>query len=294
MKVLDLFSGIGGFSLGLERAGMETVAFCEIEEFPRKVLAKHWPNVPIYEDVRNVTAERLRADGIGRIDVVTGGFPCQDLSVAGKQAGIHAERSGLWGELCRIIGDVRPRYAIVENVTALISGDNGRWFGKVLGDLAEVGYDCEWHCIPASELGAHHHRDRVWIICYPQYAGQSATEIRESYQEGNGSYKKRQESASELEGPSNANNLANTIQQRPQGSAEPRIFKEGRKGWNELTAGRFCRFQDISQVEPAIRGNLDGVSNYAHRLKGLGNAVVPQIPEIIGRVIMAIESTNNT
>ena len=171
MKVLDLFSGIGGFSLGLERAGFETVAFCEIEEYPRKVLKKHWPDVPIYEDVRNVTREQLEADGIGRIDVITGGFPCQDISVAGKQAGITGERSGLWGELARIISEVRPRYAIVENVTALLSGDRGGWFGRVLGDLAEIGYDCEWHCIPASELGAHHHRDRVWIIAYPDNDG---------------------------------------------------------------------------------------------------------------------------
>jgi DNA (cytosine-5)-methyltransferase 1 len=166
MKVLDLFSGIGGFSLGLERAGMETVAFCEIEEYPRQVLKKHWPDVPIYEDVRNVTRQRLESDGITGIDVVTGGFPCQDISVAGKQAGIEGERSGLWSELARIIGDIRPKYAIVENVTALLSGDRGQWFGRVLGDLAEIGYDAEWHCIPASELGAHHHRDRVWIICY--------------------------------------------------------------------------------------------------------------------------------
>ena len=97
LKVLDLFSGIGGFSLGLERAGFETVAFCEIEEYPRKVLKKHWPDVPIYEDVRDVTAERLRADGIFP-DVITGGFPCQDISLAGKQAGIDGERSGLWSE----------------------------------------------------------------------------------------------------------------------------------------------------------------------------------------------------
>lgn len=133
LKVLDLFSGIGGFSLGLERTGgFETVAFCEIEKYPQKVLAKHWPGVPIYEDVKELTKKQLDTDGITGIDVITGGFPCQDLSVAGKQEGIEAGRSGLWSELCRIISDIRPRYAIVENVTALISGDNGRWFGKFL------------------------------------------------------------------------------------------------------------------------------------------------------------------
>jgi DNA-cytosine methyltransferase len=171
MKVLDLFSGIGGFSLGLERAGMETVAFCEIEKFPQKVLKKHWPEVPIYEDVRTLTAERLARDGVGRIDLICGGFPCQDISTAGKGAGIEGERSGLWSEIARLIGELRPRYAIMENVSALL----GRGLDKVLGDLAEIGYDAEWHCIPASELGAHHHRDRVWIIAYPASYGGCGT-----------------------------------------------------------------------------------------------------------------------
>ena len=177
LKVLDLFSGIGGFSLGLERTGgFETVAFCEIEKFPQKVLAKHWPEVPIYEDVRNVTAKQLRSDGIIP-NVITGGFPCQDISVAGNQKGMgEGTRSGLWSECARLVGEIRPRYAIFENVTALLSGDNGRWFQRVLFDLSEVGYDAEWHCIPASELGANHHRDRVWIIAYPDNTRHSASQ----------------------------------------------------------------------------------------------------------------------
>lgn len=172
LRVLDLFSGIGGFSLGLERTGgFETVAFCEIEEFPRKVLNKHWPEVPIYHDVRTLTKDILDRDGIA-VDVITGGFPCQDLSVAGKRAGMgEGTRSGLWSEIVRLIGELRPRYVIVENVANLLSGPSekrGGWFSRVLGDLAEIGLDAEWHVIPASYVGAWHQRNRVWLLAYPR------------------------------------------------------------------------------------------------------------------------------
>ncbi len=175
LRVLDLFSGIGGFSLGLERTGgFETVAFCEIEPFPRRVLAKHWPEVPCYDDVRTLTGDVLRRDGIA-VDVITGGFPCQDLSVAGKQRGMgEGTRSGLWSEIVRLVGELRPQYVIVENVAALLAGPSerrGRWFGRVLGDLAECGYDAEWENIPASALGAPHRRERVWLIAYPNQDG---------------------------------------------------------------------------------------------------------------------------
>lgn len=154
MKVLDLFSGIGGFSLGLERAGMKTIAFCEIDPFCRRVLAKHWPEVPILDDVR--TAEFPAAD------IVVGGFPCQDVSCAGKRAGLAGERSGLYRELVRAFRMVRPRHAIVENVAALLSDG----LGTVLGDMAESGFDTEWDCVPASSVGAPHERDRVFIIAH--------------------------------------------------------------------------------------------------------------------------------
>ena len=146
MNVLDLFSGIGGFSLGLERAGFTTVAFCEIDPYARAVLRKHWPLVPQFEDVRDLTADALSRYDIGPIDVICGGFPCQDISHAGKGAGLAGERSGLWSEIARLVGELRPRYVIVENVAAL----RGRGLERVLGDLAEIGYDAEWHCIPAS------------------------------------------------------------------------------------------------------------------------------------------------
>jgi DNA (cytosine-5)-methyltransferase 1 len=139
MNVLDLFSGIGGFSLGLERAGMRTVAFCEIEPFQRAVLAKHWPGIPIYDDVRKLSGPELRAAGI-TVDVICGGFPCQDISVAGAQLGLDGERSGLWSEIARLVRELRPRYLIVENVSNLLN----LGFGRVLSDLAALRYDAEW------------------------------------------------------------------------------------------------------------------------------------------------------
>ena len=165
-RVLDLFSGIGGFSLGLERAGMQTVAFCEIDPFARRVLAKHWPEVPCHDDIRTLSADWLAENGLWP-DVICGGFPCQDISLAGKGAGIGGERSGLWREYARLIGEIRPRYVIVENVAALL----GRGLGDVLGDLAALGYDAEWHCIPAAAVGAPHQRDRIWIVAYPAWDG---------------------------------------------------------------------------------------------------------------------------
>lgn len=163
LRVLDLFSGIGGFSLGLERTGdFETVAFCEIEEFPRRVLAKHWPKVPCYHDVRELTAARLDADGIA-VDVICGGFPCQDISLAGRMSGLGGGKSGLWRHFFRLIKEIRPKSIIIENSPVLRS----RGLEEMLWRFASIGYDAEWHCIPANAVGAPHRRDRVWIIAYP-------------------------------------------------------------------------------------------------------------------------------
>ncbi|MBS0268205.1 MAG: DNA cytosine methyltransferase [Proteobacteria bacterium] len=165
--LLDLFSGIGGFSLGLERSGyFETVAFCEIEKMPRALLAARWPGVPVYDDVAKLTAERLRSDGIV-VDAICGGFPCQDVSNAGAPwglcGGLDGARSGLWFQYARLIGELRPGIVFVENVAGLL----GRGIDRVLGGLAALGYDAEWHCIPAGYLGLPHERDRTWIAAYP-------------------------------------------------------------------------------------------------------------------------------
>jgi DNA (cytosine-5)-methyltransferase 1 len=266
LRVLDCFAGIGGFSLGLERTGgFETVAFCEIEPFPQKVLAKHWPGVPIYDDIRTLTAERLAADGIA-VDVITGGFPCQDISTAGKGAGLAGERSGLFYEIARLIGELEPRYVILENVAALL----GRGLGDVLGTLAEIGYDAEWHCIPASYLGAPHRRDRIWIVAYPAQLQRDGGEFYRKHGKGK---------ISEFGDCSGAaRNVAHPDSAQRQGGGLPiGILTEYSKSSSASWWG----------AEPDVGRVANGVPGRAHRLKGLGNAVVPQMPELIGRAILA-------
>lgn len=259
LKVLDLFSGIGGFSLGLERTGgFETVAFCEIEEFPRKVLKKHWPEVPCYHDVRDLTAATLERDGIS-VDVITGGFPCQDISVAGKQAGISTgTRSGLWSEIVRLVGELRPRYVIVENVANLLSGPSekrGGWFGRILGDLAECGYDAEWRNIPSWLVGLPHKRERVWLVAYSEqkrWQGLLPSFLSEREAQNHGDHWQ-----------SIALDSCGHLEARARGSV----------------AG-----------EPLCFGGDHGVPNTLDRLGACGNAVVPQIPELIGYAILEAEA----
>ena len=284
MKVLDLFAGIGGFTLGLERAGFETVAFCEIEPYAQKVLAKNWPEVPIYDDVRTITADRLATDGIG-VDVITGGFPCQDISVAGNQAGIEGERSGLWTECARLIGELRPRYAIFENVTNLLNGERGDWFKRVLWDISSLGYDAEWHCIPASAIGAHHHRDRVWIVAYPcggewPAGAEEQGALREMLEDGS------VHDNTSGRGASHASVLADTCIQRLQRGETPRDYGEdGTQSRDELIT-RLSGVQGPKwEIEPNVGRVANGIPSRSHRLKCLGNAVVPPIPELIGRAI---------
>jgi DNA (cytosine-5)-methyltransferase 1 len=320
MNVLDLFSGIGGFSLGLERAGMRTVGFCEIESWCRAVLAKHWPGVPCDCDI--TTREFIE----GEADVVCGGFPCQDISLAGEGAGLAGSRSGLWRELLRAIRVVRPRFAIVENVAALLA----RGMGRVLGDLAEIGGDAEWHCIPARAIGAPHLRDRLWIIANPGYWGEPEwawQERRENWEwpakwrfpgsnvekrdVANSEGRSRRLSLSEgREDPDTcwgcetlADSILSRLERSPilagyiadelstieRGSEIPDAACELPHG--SMVGPEQARCRESSNpnwwlVEPDVGRVAHGVPSRVDRLKGLGNAVIPQIPEIIGRAIM--------
>jgi DNA (cytosine-5)-methyltransferase 1 len=261
LRVLDLFSGIGGFSLGLERTGgFETVAFCEIEDYPRRVLAKHWPGVPIYDDVRTLTADTLRRDGIA-VDVICGGFPCQDISSSGRKVGIDGPKSGLWREYARLVGELRPRFVLVENVSDLLS----RGLGDVLGDLAEVGYDAEWACISAADIGAPHGRDRLWLVAYPDDQSEPAFAEHDE--------------ARRL--PANVVALHAERRQRPVGLHLVRVGGvEESLPWDRVWP---------DEDSPMGMGVDDGLPERLDRLRALGNAVVPQIPELIGRAILEAE-----
>ena len=163
MRVLDLFSGIGGFSLGLHWAGMRTVAFCEQDGFAAGVLRRHWPGVPVYPDVRGLSARLLREDGVPWAEVLCGGFPCQDTSLAGRGAGLVGSRSGLWGDMVRLVAECGPRWVVAENVPGL----RGRGADRVCGELEALGYTVWPVVVGAVHAGAPHRRQRVWVVVSP-------------------------------------------------------------------------------------------------------------------------------
>jgi DNA (cytosine-5)-methyltransferase 1 len=246
----SLFAGIGGMDIGLERAGMKCAWQVEINPFCNQVLERHWPNVKRYLDVRDVGKHNLES-----VDLIAGGFPCQDISNAGNRAGIDGERSGLWSEFHRIICELRPRYVIVENVAALLI----RGMGRVLGDLAASGYDAEWRVFRASRLGAPHRRERLFAIAYP-------------------------------------------VGQRKQGLLQGADFSEVGSAWlwgshrqafvQSLVNAPFERGD--SWPQPLLRRMDDGLPARLDkadkdRIHGLGNSIVPQIPEWIGRRILGAE-----
>lgn len=267
LRLLDTFSGIGGFSYAAERivGGFETVAFVEREPYCQQILGKHWPNVPIYDDITTFSPEPYSAD------VVCGGFPCQDISTAGKQAGIkEGTRSGLFYELIRVVRLVRPRYVVLENVAAIVS--NG--LDTVLGELAEAGFDCEWACIPASAVGACHRRDRWWLVAYPS---------RQQRHDGGPADPARAAGAASKPRDGDGANAAHPNHQglegrQPAGVPERGIQWPARPG--DPPGGRLSPDWRSYVSEPVLCRGDDGLSGRVDRLKALGNAVVPHVAAI--------------
>jgi len=247
----DAFAGIGGFRLGLERAGFTCVGGCEIDDYARQVYHKNFGEWPA-RDIREVT-------DINGADRLCGGFPCQDISVAGKGAGLSGERSGLWWELARLIKDCAPRIVFLENVPALTH----RGLGDVLGALADGGYDAEWDCIPAAAFGAPHRRDRVWIVANSE--GVKGRDKRNNSPDGKG-WKGRNEPRQICTDVADAKGIYAQRLDNRQGEGEP-----WRGSWWE--------------VEPSVGRVANGVPSRMDRLRCLGNAVVPQVVEWIGRRI---------
>ena len=277
----ELFAGIGGFSLGLERAGMDCKWQVEIDDYARRVLQKHWPDVRRHDDVRTFPPA-----GDYSVDVICGGFPCQDISLAGKGAGLAGERSGLWYEFARIIGELRPRYIIVENVAALLS----RGMETVLGDLSTLGYDAEWHVIPASAVGAPHRRDRVWIVAY---AVSEPDAVRRD-----GEAMPPALACGRCDARGSVSDCWAGCSQKPgQGASDAADAdragrKQQRRPEPESTQHATAKLSRWWEPEPAVGRVANGIPCRVDRLRCLGNAVVPQVVELIGRAIMEREHGN--
>jgi DNA (cytosine-5)-methyltransferase 1 len=255
MRFISLFAGIGGLDLGFERVGMKCVAQVEIDEFCQKILTKHWADVPKYKDVCNVGKNNLPT-----ADLICGGFPCQDVSIAGERQGLKGKRSTLWTEFYRIVCEIRPRWVVIENVTGLLSSDNGEFARKIFKELAESGYDAEWRVVSASDVGAPHIRERLFIVAYP--SGVFGTQ---SVLAGDGSeidkWNKRE--------------------------------KKWGEDWQQFEVAsktdEILRYWETEfRQSPLVRVD-DGISNIVERLHATGNAVVPHVAELIGSYIMQAE-----
>lgn len=300
-KILDLFSGLGGFSLGLERTGhFETVAFCDNNQYSKLILDKHWKGVKIYDDVREISKEKFREDGIEFPDIITGGFPCQPFSVAGKQKGTSDDRH-LWPEMFRIIKAFKPRYVIGENVRGIVNIQEGVVFETVCTDLESEGYEVQPFIIPAAGVGAPHRRERVWIIANreesmvnsdnirfqqhsttkeesswrgtsatfestsnvgnTQHNGSPTSEIGRGNEEINGGTEKRQNRSFEFEGTSRSEDNA-TMENSNNNGLEGRLSETR----NEIITGK----------ESSVNGSED-TDNSSRRSDGGGDQSQPRI-----------------
>lgn len=255
--------------LGLERAGMTCKWQVEIDPFCQKILTKHWPEVPKYGDIRDVTGDQL-----GHVDCIAGGFPCQDVSQIGKREGMGGGRSGLWVEYKRIICELRPRVIIVENVSGLLHGG----IADVLGDLAEIGFDAEWEVLPAAAFGAPQLRERVFIVAYAR--GKRLQGVFQTWAAERATRRSGGEPSSVGELPM----LRGISVPDPYGTCL-RLRMPTDRGVVERPLhgkGAWSTSPGIFRVATRVPGRVD-------RLRGLGNAVVPQVAEWVGRRIMGVK-----
>ena len=305
LKVLDLFSGIGGFALGLDSTGFfETVKFVEMDKYCQKVLRKNFPNIPIEEDIKNVEGKEYEAD------VVVGGFPCQPFSVAGKQKGTNDNRY-LWPEMLRLIKEIKPEFVIGENVQGIINLQNGMVLRQVQDELESEGFEVQCFLIPASGIGAWHQRYRVWIVAHSQHNGLLAAESR-CNEEKNRNERKDGEKNSTTGRSIGASSIRKT-DNGYEGCRETSSIKEtivsdtnserlqGRGVSTDLeTKQRTIGAKDSVkeqqtwwQIESNVCGVPNGISyeldkDRANRIKTLGNAIVPQIAREIGLAIKKV------
>ena len=279
MKTLDLFSGIGGFSLGLERAGFETVAFCEIDKYCQKVIKKFWDK-KIYNDVKEITKQKLKSDGIEFPEIITGGFPCQPFSIAGARKGTDDNRH-LWPEMFRIIKEFKPRWVIGENVRGIINIQDGMVFENVCTDLEGEGYEVRAFNIPAAAVGAPHKRERIWIVANARRSIRGEQSSRNKESARSRTYEKTEWpcDTSKIGGSSKrTETLADT------GSRRHLLQKE-----QVSTRRDSVKHQSWWETEPNVGRVADGLPGRIYRLRALGNSIVPQIAEEIGKAIMMAE-----
>ena len=314
LNVLDLFSGIGGFSLGLEATGgFETKAFCELDKYCKGVLKKHWPDTRQYDDIKELTYDKLRSDGIDTIDIITGGYPCQPFSVAGKQKGTEDKRH-LWPEYFRLVKECRPTWVIGENV----SGHIKLGLDQVIEDLESEGYATRTFSISASSIGANHQRERIWIIANANNNGSHTKKRYETEQSSN-----RQKDRIPIGNGNSTNSNSNGLLKddsniRPQStesirtdsgsirkdiprkqhmantnSGSKETLNQERVLGEQNTERETERYPDGSlqvhgqwNFEPNVGRVADGIPSRVDRLKSLGNSLVPQIPYYIGQTIL--------
>ena len=292
MNHLDLFSGIGGFSLGLEKVGFKTIAFCEREEYCRMLLQKHWKGVKIYNDIKKLEGKDIKEP----VDILTGGFPCQPYSVAGKQKGTSDDRY-LWPEMFRVIKEVKPTFIIAENVRGLINIQDGMVFETVCSDLESEGFEIQTFIIPAAGVGAPHKRERVYIVGYSKHNGSLTSKIKRGDNKINDRTEEGENTTLEPERTSRSRDdvaLENSRRElHERSSVREKNENENRKkitDQHQRSSGTSWRSWEF---EPDVGRVANGVPGRAHRLRGLGNAIIPKIAEEIGRSIWKITKNQN-